>query len=72
MKKELIARFGPTEYEYSDEALFCIEHHGTLQGYEREFERRLIGLLDGHRDLIGTFLGGLKKEIATEVKMFRP
>lgn len=48
-EKELIARFGPIEYEYSDEALFRIEQHGTLRGYEREFERRLIGLLDGHR-----------------------
>jgi hypothetical protein len=43
----------------------------VLGKYQREFEKlanRVIGW--PQKALIGTLLGGLKKEIATEVKMF--
>ena len=45
----------------------------VLRDYQKEFERlanRLVGW--PQKALIGTFLGGLKEEIASEVRMFKP
>ncbi|KAH9770474.1 hypothetical protein KPL71_012393 [Citrus sinensis] len=72
-KREIIARFGPTGYECFDEALSRVKQTGTLRDYQREFEKlatRVIGWPQSA--LIGTFLGGLKEEIADEVRMARP
>lgn len=72
-EQELLVRFGPTEYEDFDEALSYIMQWGTLRDYQTKFERlanRVIGWPP--KALIGTFLGGLKDEISTPVKIFKP
>jgi len=33
LEKELLARFGPTEYEHYDKALSRVKQKGTLIGY---------------------------------------
>ena len=72
-KKELLVRFGPTEADDFDEALSRICQHGTLKEYQREFER-LANRVDGwpQKALVGTFMGGLKEDIASETRMFKP
>ncbi|KAF8405746.1 hypothetical protein HHK36_007823 [Tetracentron sinense] len=72
-ERELLARFGPTEYEDFDEALSHIMQKGTLRDYQKDFER-LANRVEGwpQKALIGTFLGGLREDIATPVKMFKP
>jgi len=70
-KKELLAQFGPMEYEDFDEVLAQIKQYGTFLEYHREFERLanwVVGWLQ--KALYGTFLRGLKEEIATAVRMF--
>ncbi len=38
-EQELITRFSPTDYEIFDESLSGVKQHGSLRGYQREFER---------------------------------
>ena len=69
----LWAHFGPTECEDYNEALSRVKQTGTLRDYQREFERlgnRVSGWTQGA--LVGTFMGGLKPEIADEIRMFMP
>jgi hypothetical protein len=64
-KQELVTRFDPTDYEIFDKALACITQQGSLRDYQREFERlanREVGW--PQNALVGTFLGGLKEDIA--------
>ena len=72
-KKELLVRFGPMEDEDFDEALSKICQKGTLREYQREFER-LANQVDGwpQKALVRAFMGGLKEEIASEIRMFKP
>ncbi|KAA8524177.1 hypothetical protein F0562_010393 [Nyssa sinensis] len=72
-EREIMTRFGPTEYECFDEALSRVKQTGTLRDYQREFER-LANRVAGwpQSALIGTFLGGLRDEIAGEVRMAKP
>lgn len=72
-KKELLVRFGPMEDEDFDEALSKICQRGTLREYQRQFER-LANQVDGwpQKALVGAFMGGLKEEIASEIRMFKP
>lgn len=72
-EKEVLAQFGPTEYENFDEVLSWIQQHSTLRECQREFEH-LVNRVSGlpEKALIGTFLGGLKDEIAVEVCIFKP
>jgi hypothetical protein len=72
-EQDLLARFGPIDYEDFDEALSHIEQKGTVREYQREFER-LANQVEGwpHKALVGTFLGGLWADIANPVKMFKP
>ncbi|KAK0605942.1 hypothetical protein LWI29_032451 [Acer saccharum] len=72
-QEELWARFGPTECEDFDEALSKVQQLGSLRDYQKEFEwlgNRV------HRwtpkALVGTFMGGLKPEIADGIRMFKP
>ncbi|RVW13640.1 hypothetical protein CK203_088827 [Vitis vinifera] len=46
---------------------------GTLRDYQREFEK-LGNRVQGwtHKALVGTFMGGLKAEIADGIQMFKP
>ncbi|XP_038986462.1 uncharacterized protein LOC120111962 [Phoenix dactylifera] len=72
-ERELWCRFGPTEFESFDEALSRVKQTGTLRDYQRDFERlanKVVGWPQSA--LIGTFLGGLKDEIADEVRMSKP
>lgn len=72
-EKEILVRFGPTEYEDYDEALSRVKQKGTLQEYQKAFEKlanRLVGW--PQKALIGTFLGGLRADISTDVRKFKP
>ncbi|CAL1410951.1 unnamed protein product [Linum trigynum] len=71
--QELWARFGPTEGESCDEALSRIRQTGSLRDYQRKFEKlanRCVGWTE--QALVGTYMGGLKPEIADDIRMFRP
>jgi len=56
-----------------DEALTKIQQTETLREYQQEFER-LANWVDGWRQkaLVGAFLGGLKSDIVSVVRMFKP
>lgn len=68
-----MARFGPTEYQDYDEALPRVKQKGTLREYQQEFEK-LANRVSGwpQKALIGTFLGGLKADISSDVRKFKP
>ncbi|KAF2285202.1 hypothetical protein GH714_039010 [Hevea brasiliensis] len=71
--EELWSRFGPTDCEDFDESLSKIRQTGLLRDYQREFERlgnRVKGWTQ--KALVGTFMGGLKPEIAEGIRMFKP
>jgi len=72
-QEELWARFGPTECEDFDEALSKVKQEGSLREYQKEFER-LGNRVHGwpQKALVGTFMGGLKLEIADGIRMFKP
>jgi hypothetical protein len=72
-QEELWARFGPTECEDFDEALSKVKQEGSLCEYQKEFER-LGNRVHGwpQKALVGTFMGGLKPEIADGIRMFKP
>ncbi|KAJ9166893.1 hypothetical protein P3X46_021582 [Hevea brasiliensis] len=72
-EKELWSRFGPTDCEDFDESLSKIRQTGLLRDCQREFERlgnRVKGWTQ--KALVGTFMGGLKPEIAEGIRMFKP
>jgi hypothetical protein len=51
LEKELLARFGPTEYEDYDEALSRVKQKGSLREYQKEFEKlanRVVGWPQRH------------------------
>ena len=72
-QNEIWARFGPIECEDFDEALSKVKHKGSLREYQKEFER-LGNRVQGwpQKALVGTFMGGLKPEIADGIRMFKP
>jgi hypothetical protein len=72
-QEELWARFGLTECEDFDEALSKVKQEGSLSEYQKEFER-LGNRVHGwpQKALVGTFMGGLKPEIADGIRMFKP
>ncbi|KAL6322878.1 hypothetical protein AAG906_020921 [Vitis piasezkii] len=72
-EEELWAHFGPSGCEDFDEALSRIKQLGTLRDYQREFEK-LGNRVQGwtQKALVGTFMGGLKTEIADGIRMFKP
>lgn len=72
-EEELWARFGPTECEDFDEALSRVKQVGSLRDYQKEFEK-LGNRVQGwtQKALVGTFMGGLKPEIAEGIRMFKP
>ena len=72
-KEELWARFGPTECEDFNEALSKVRQVGSLQDYQKEFERLGNRVhVWTQKALVGTFMGGLKPEIAESIRMFKP
>jgi hypothetical protein len=72
-EQELLVCFGPTEVEDYDEALTKIQQTDTLLDYRQEFER-LTNRVEGWRQkaLVGAFLGGLKSDIVSALRMFKP
>jgi hypothetical protein len=72
-ERELLVCFGPIQVEDYDEALTKIQQAGTLRDYQQEFER-LANHVEGWRQkaLVGAFLGGLKSNIVSVVRMFKP
>ncbi|KAG6643376.1 hypothetical protein CIPAW_09G207300 [Carya illinoinensis] len=72
-EKGILRRFGPTDFEDYDEALSKISQTGSFREYLQEFEK-LANRVKGwpKKALLGAFMGGLKAEIAVEVRMFRP
>lgn len=68
-----MARFGPSEYTDYDEALSHINQTGTLREYQKEFERIASRVHDWPKKaLAGAFIGGLKADLATEVRVTDP
>ncbi|XP_077249301.1 uncharacterized protein LOC143888776 [Tasmannia lanceolata] len=73
LKIALCVRFGPTEFDNFDSALSKLRQTSTVREYQKEFEK-LSNIVEGwtEKALIGTFVGGLKDELAGEVQVFRP
>ncbi|KAK8482065.1 hypothetical protein V6N11_063350 [Hibiscus sabdariffa] len=71
--EELWARFGPTDCEDFHEALSKIKQVGSLHDYQKEFERLGNRVQRwSQKALVGTFMGGLKDDIADAIRMFKP
>ena len=69
----LCVRFGPTDYEDFDEALAKLQQTGTVHEYQTQFERLPTRVQDWpEKALVGSYIDGLKEEIRSEVKLFRP
>ncbi|GJV93844.1 retrovirus-related pol polyprotein from transposon 17.6 [Tanacetum coccineum] len=65
-------KFGPTDFEDFDEALLKVQQSNPFREYQKEFERlgnRVRGWTQ--KALVGTFMGGLKPEIANGIRMFK-
>lgn len=72
-ERDLMARFGPLEYTDYDEALSRITQKGTLREYQTEFKRIANRVCDWPESaLVGAFIGGLKADLAAEVRVYRP
>lgn len=66
-------RFGPSEYTDYDEELAHIKQTGALREYQKEFERLASRVQDWpEKALVGAFMGGLKPELAAEVRVYKP
>lgn len=71
--KELLLRFGPTEYDDPFESLHRLKQSTTVATYIESVERlsyRIENLPESF--LLGCFVGGLKEEIRLEVKLKKP
>jgi len=65
--------FGPTNYEDFDEALAKLQQIGTVREYQTQLERLVTRVQDWpEKALVGSYIGGLKEEIRSKVKLFRP
>lgn len=72
-QKEIMGWFGPSEYTDHDELLAHIRQKGTLREYQQEFEKLASRVHDWlEKALVGAFMGGLRPEIAAEVRVHRP
>jgi hypothetical protein len=71
-ERELLIRFSPTEVEDYNEALSKIQQEGTLWDYQQEFERFANRVARWpQKALVGTFIGGLKQDIISTMRMFK-
>ncbi|KAL4608000.1 hypothetical protein ACB092_09G215900 [Castanea dentata] len=69
----LCVRFGPSDYEDFDEALAKLRQTGTVREYQAQFERIASRVHEWpEKALMGSYIGGLKDEIRSEVKLFHP
>ncbi|CAA0811081.1 Unknown protein, partial [Striga hermonthica] len=72
-ERELLTRFGTSDYRNYNEALARIRQTGNLREYIKEFERLACRVRDWPEEaLVGTFIGGLKFDLAAEVRLERP
>ncbi|KAG6497148.1 hypothetical protein ZIOFF_045036 [Zingiber officinale] len=72
-KEELINRFGPSGYENVDGELAKIQQTSTVLEYQGRFERLSNRTRDwSEKQLLGTFIEGLRLDIRQEVKMNQP
>ncbi|CAA0820322.1 Unknown protein, partial [Striga hermonthica] len=72
-ERELLTRFGTTDYHNYNEALTRIRQTGSLREYSREFERLACRVRDWPEEaLVGAFIDGLKFDLAAEVRLERP
>ena len=68
-KEGLLIRFRPTDYENIDGQLAKIQQTSTIQEYQTRFERLSNQTHDwSQKQLLTTFIEGLKPEIRGEVK----
>ncbi|CAA0840444.1 Unknown protein, partial [Striga hermonthica] len=72
-ERELLTRFGTSDYHNYNEALARIRQTGNLREYIKEFERLACRVRDWSEDaLVGAFVGGLRFDVAAEVRLERP
>ena len=72
-KEGLLIRFRPTDYENIDGQLAKIQQTSTIQEYQTRFERLSNQTHDwSQKQLLRTFIEGLKPEIRGEVKARQP
>lgn len=72
-EKELMICFRPSEYSNYDEVLAHIKQVGTLREYHQELERLASRVQDWQEQaLVVAFIGGLKSELTSEVRVYRP
>lgn len=68
-----MTRFGPSEYIDYDEAFTHIKQTGTLQEYQKEFEKLTNHVHDWpEKTLVGAFIEGLKSDLISEVRVYCP
>ncbi|CAA0837968.1 Unknown protein, partial [Striga hermonthica] len=69
----LLTRFGDSDYHNHDKALTRIRQTGSVRDYQKEFDRlacRVRGWPESV--LVGAFVGGLRYDLAAEVRLERP
>ncbi|CAA0843145.1 Unknown protein, partial [Striga hermonthica] len=72
-ERDLLTRFGNSDYHNHDEALTRIRQTGSVRDYQKEFERlacRVHGWPESA--LVGAFVGGHRYDLAAEVRLDRP
>lgn len=70
-EKEAMSRFGPSDYTDYDESLAHIKQVGSLREYQKEFEQLANRVHDWpEKALVGAFMGGLRPELAAEVRVY--
>ncbi|CAA0834114.1 Unknown protein, partial [Striga hermonthica] len=72
-ERDLLKRFGTSNYHNYNEALARIRQTGNLREYIKEFERLACRVRDWSEDaLVGAFIGGMRFDLAAEVRLERP
>ncbi|CAA0832637.1 Unknown protein, partial [Striga hermonthica] len=72
-ERELLTRFGTSDYHNYNEALARIRQIGNLHEYIKEFEQLACRVRDWSEDaVVGAFIGGLRFDLAAEVRLERP
>ncbi|CAA0808190.1 Unknown protein, partial [Striga hermonthica] len=72
-ERELLTRFGTSDFHNYNEALTRIRQTSSLREYIREFERLACRVRDWpEKALVGAFIDGLKFDLAAEVRLERP
>nr|GEV72245.1 retrotransposon Gag domain, retroviral aspartyl protease [Tanacetum cinerariifolium] len=65
--------FGPAEFQNPDEFLCSIKQTGSVQEYRQEFAKRSSRVSNWpDHCLLGVFLNGLKDELKSDVRIYKP